>query len=569
MNKFQKPSSLLSLSASGALLVSLACIKPNAEKNVKSALQDVGPWACSLPIRIGLLFICAFLSEPLSYAADDPISSIEGTTESPTPVPASTPPNETTVPLAPTADVPGLPPSTAEVPSSPPSEEPPVSIPDAPSLPMQEVPPLSPSNALPAKAPEVPRNADTWTADEANLPIRASKFTVQILNHSSSGRVYLLQFLGTITPKPGEILLLKIVAEPVMAFRVLKVTPAASTLVGQVIKKYRNQLELQFGERYDAIVKIGEVEGISDIIDAPEAEFEDPTWNTSELDPTILPYDPDLDVGSMSPAEIAEKAKGIPVTPLSALESKVAFLESKVITLETKTAANEIEIKRVPAEVAKPSTAPVGKNSVENDGASGQAKSDESTEKPPERLDDDLLEKDDPIATRDSMSVDEVKLFDNYAHWLSAGFGYVTNNAPNGQGIYNFSAGNLKYGVTIGRRVAFDRPHLQDSLVLEGGVYVYKGINFAAQGDSYTVLSMAANLRYNLFFTEGFGIFGYAGILQSNVLASASPVASAITALNSVLPSIGAGFLIQIGPSWYARLDVGFDNTSLNLLLRF
>ena len=560
-------------------MVSLACIKPNAEKNVKSVLQDVGPWAGSLPIRIGLLFICAFLPEPLIHAADDPISSLEGTNEPPTPVPASTPLVETTVPLAPTAEVPGppssdveapnLPPSGTETPGLPPSEAPPGSIPDAPALPMQEVPPLSMPNSLPGKAPEASRNADTWTTDETNLPIRASKFTVQVLNHSTSGRVYLLQFLGTIIPKPGEILLLKIVAEPVMAFRVLKVTPAASTLVGQVIKKYGNRLELQFGERYDAIIKIGEVEGISDIINAPEAEFEDPTWNTSEIEPTILPYDPELDIGSMSPAEVAEKAKDIPVTPLSALESKVAFLESKVVTLETKVTANKIEIERIPAEVEKTSTAPISKNSPGNDGTGGQSKSDESTEKPPEKLDNDLLEKDDPVTTSESMSVEEVKLFDNYAHWLSAGFGYITNNAPNGQGIYNFSAGNLKYGVTIGRRVVFDRPHLQDSLVLEGGIYVYKGINFAAQGDSYTVFSMAANLRYNLFFSEGFGLFGYAGMLQSNVLASASPVASALTALNSVLPSFGAGFLIQIGPSWYARLDVGFDNTSLNLLLRF
>jgi hypothetical protein len=273
-----------------------------------------------------------------------------------------------------------------------------------------------------------------------------------------------------------------------------------------------------------------------------------------------------LDVGSISPAEAAERAKGKPVSPLSSLETKLAFLESKMAALETKNAASEAKVERDTVEVNN--SAPKGSSEKESSGTN-KADNKADADKPTEKLDDDLFERDDAATPHESLAVDEIKLFDNYAHWLSAGFGYVTNNSPNGQGAYNFSAGNLKYGITIGRRIIFDRPHVQDSLVLEGGIYVYKAINFAAQGDSYTLLSTAANLRYNIFFSESFGIFGYAGMLQSNVLGSSLPVASAITALNSVLPSVGAGILLQIGPSWYAKLVIGLDDTSLNLLLRF
>jgi len=378
-------------------------------------------------------------------------------------------------------------------------------------------------------------------------------------------------------PKPGKILLLRNQAESIMAFRVLKSTLADQTLIGQVIKRYGNHTELQTGEQYDAIEKIGDLEDTSDIIEAPEAEFEDPNWETDETSKNILAYDPELDEGStLAETQTAMLDTSLPMgknaplsaAPFSALELKVSLLESKIAELETKTAANELEIKRAPSEVKNSSPG----DSKENGSASNQEKQplpEKLPEKLQEKLDDDLLDKDDTPTPDTSQSVDETKLFDNYAHWLSIGFGYVTNNAADGSGSIPLSAGNLKYGVTLRRRLILDKPQLQDSLVLDGGVYFYKAINFAAQGDSYTVLSLGANFRYNLFFSESLGIFAYAGALQSNVIATVSPVASGTAALNSILPSLGGGILLQIGPSWYARLTVGMDDISLNLLLRF
>jgi hypothetical protein len=500
------------------LRASLGAIKPNAEKNVKLASQICEAGTLSrwiIPVLIGS---CAFLTSALwmehsTYASEDII-----------PLPGGT--------------------SDAQM------EAPPV---------------MSPLETKAADKTAVTNSVPTDTL----LPITTNKFNVQILKHSISNRIYLLQFSDPLVPKTGEVLLLKSQADSIMAFRVLKVNTVEHTVVGQVIRKYPNHPELQPGEQYEAIEKSGDIEATSDIIEVPEAEFEDPTWSIRGSTPPILPYDPELDLGSSpSPAEAAEKAN---TSPLSALESKVAFLESKVVDLESKASANVVDIKPVSTSgINTPSEKDSGgaKNSNSNkEDVKMDSKSD--SDKPSEKLDDDLLETEDHSVTQETLAIDEVKLLDNHAHWLSAGFGYVTNNSPNGNGLYNFSAGNVKYGVTIGRRFFADKARLQDSLVLEGGIYVYKGINFAAQGDSYTVLAATATLRYNLLFSESFGIFGYAGGMQSNVLATSSGVPSAIAALSSVLPSVGAGILLQIGPSWYARLDIGTDNTSLNLLLRF
>jgi hypothetical protein len=169
-----------------------------------------------------------------------------------------------------------------------------------------------------------------------------------------------------------------------------------------------------------------------------------------------------------------------------------------------------------------------------------------------------------------ALTVEEPKIIDHFIHWLSGGFGYLRNNGPPAAGgSYYFSAGNLKYGISLGRMVILDQPKLQDSITLETGVYIYKSINFATQGDAYTVASFLGSLRYNLMFSEAFGMFFYAGVIQSRVLSSASAQDSVIASLSSTQPAAGAGLLLQVGPSWYTRIDLGIDSLGLALLLHY
>jgi hypothetical protein len=117
--------------------------------------------------------------------------------------------------------------------------------------------------------------------------------------------------------------------------------------------------------------------------------------------------------------------------------------------------------------------------------------------------------------------------------------------------------------------VFLDQIHLQDSITLESGFYLYKSINFATQGDAYTILSIPLVLRYNLLFSEKFGVFIYAGINQNRVISNATGNSDVQAALTNFLPSGGGGILFQVGPSWYTRVDLGIDTIGLNLLLKF
>ena len=172
--------------------------------------------------------------------------------------------------------------------------------------------------------------------------------------------------------------------------------------------------------------------------------------------------------------------------------------------------------------------------------------------------------------TQASLAIEETQPIDHNLQWLTLGFGYFRNNAPpTASGSYFFAAANLRYGVTLARLIFLNKKNLQDSLAVEGGLYFYKTLNYVIQGDAYTNLAYAANLRYNLLFGESFGIFVYLGMAKNNVIASSQGQAAGVNALSSYVPLGGMGFLFQIGPNWYTRVDIGIDTIGLNLLLRF
>lgn len=221
------------------------------------------------------------------------------------------------------------------------------------------------------------------------------------------------------------------------------------------------------------------------------------------------------------------------------------------------------EVKAVPFDsdldvLPTPSPAPVPSNSPDN-----------ALRK---QLEDQQEEQEEPNEAT-SIEVQQTPLLDRNIQWLTLGFGFViNNNSPaNGGGLYYFAAGNLRYGVSVGRLVFFAKPHLQDSIVIEGGGYLYKTLGYTTQtlSDAYTLLSIVGNIRYNLLFSEGFGIFFYGGVIQSFVVSSANAQPNSLAALTSTFPAIGTGLLFEIGPGWFARVDIGFESMGLNLVLRF
>ena len=193
---------------------------------------------------------------------------------------------------------------------------------------------------------------------------------------------------------------------------------------------------------------------------------------------------------------------------------------------------------------------------------------DSATSPAPENPEKDELQTTDDL--NDTLTIEEGSIIDHHRHWITLGFGYLRNNGPpaNPTSFY-FSAGNLRYAYNVGQRLFVNKPRLQDSLSIEGGVYLYKSLGFVVTTDSYTAMSFAATLRYNLMPSEGFGFFFYTGIIKGFVLAATQQQDSGLAALSSILPALGGGLLFQIGPQWYTRIDMGLDTIGLNLVLRF
>jgi hypothetical protein len=371
--------------------------------------------------------------------------------------------------------------------------------------------------------------------DSSPLPdIIAKTYDLSVVKRSNSNKIYILNDKSDGIPAEGRMLLLKKDEEPIMALRVLKLYPDKKEIAAKWLRKYGEHHILENNDAFLAIEKV------SDIIPPPptpqdNADIKELEGQGSKASAVIPPPPP------------------LPVTPATASAAPAV-----------------VDNPPPPPDGAKPAAATALPSDPDLDGGTPPANGDESDGKAAALLDSPSEKDKEDQEDETALSVEEVKEMDPFRHWLTAGFGWVRNsNNPSVGGSYLFSAGNLRYGITIAKRVMLDQKYAQDSFVLEAGFMLYKGLNYVTTGDAYTVVTGLAELRYNVMFGTGFGLFIYTSFLQSFVLSTVSATAAAVAALNSTQIGAGGGILFQIGPSWYTRVDIGFDQMNLNLVLRF
>jgi hypothetical protein len=186
---------------------------------------------------------------------------------------------------------------------------------------------------------------------------------------------------------------------------------------------------------------------------------------------------------------------------------------------------------------------------------SGAVDSDSAKDNPHDDDDDD--------DSRFGATIEEVSPLDPHSQWLTLEFGYFNNDNN------YFAGGGLRYGLSLGKMIFLRRAHLQDSLAIEAGAFLYKVINFKTQGDAYTIASLIGTARYNILFSENFGIFFYGGVMQNFVTDVVGGDPTTQAQLQSYLPAAGAGLMFRVGPSWEARVDLGYEMLGLGLILRF
>jgi len=180
----------------------------------------------------------------------------------------------------------------------------------------------------------------------------------------------------------------------------------------------------------------------------------------------------------------------------------------------------------------------------------------------------DSLDSDEELEDYDSINPDQYTNFEKDRHWITLDFGFLKNLKLGGDSAF-FSGGGLRYGINIAQRFLAKSTKAQDSLTLEGSLFYYSIDAYETEVDAFTILPLGLSLRYNLFFSQTFGLFFYGGFLKNNVMDSTNASDAAISQLSLLAPALGAGLILQLGPKWYARADLGVEFIGLGLVLRF
>jgi hypothetical protein len=201
----------------------------------------------------------------------------------------------------------------------------------------------------------------------------------------------------------------------------------------------------------------------------------------------------------------------------------------------------------------------------------------------PDGLEDPFGNKEDRLGA----SIEEKNVpFERHRHWIGVAVGLLRNipDADQMNGRY-YSAGGVRLGYDMGRRIFVSRDDRLDTFTVEGSLFYYSisgldagststdtsssSTTTTAGTDTYTIMPLAATGRYTYYYTENFGIYFYGGIMKNMVMNSQNSSADRVANLGRVIPAVGVGGLLRVGPQWYTRIDVGLDMIGANLMIRF
>lgn len=347
---------------------------------------------------------------------------------------------------------------------------------------------------------------------EPPLPdIEARVFDVKVAKRSASTKTYLFDDVAGSEPPLGKILLLRRDSEQIMAFRVVKLYPEKKQFAAKRVRTYGFHRVIEPGSTFSALEKVGDV-----VIPPPTAQDKADLKELESKPGDIPPPPPD----AVPPAPATTPPPTAPGPEVQAFDSDLD---------------------------AGNSPPPAGAVDSEN------------AKDSPTVPDDD----EDDETSHFGMAIEEVVPLDPNSQWLTATFAYFNNG-----GSY-FAGAGMRYGLSLGKMLFLRKPRLQDSIVLEAGLFFYKITTFVSTGDSYSVMPLVGTARYNILFGENFGIFFYGGLVQNVVTSATNGTTAAQTALQTVLPAAGTGLLFRVGPSWESRVDLGYDMLGLGLILRF
>lgn len=448
---------------------------------------------------------------------------------------------------------------------------------------------------------------------EEDLPdIDVRKYDLQVMQKSPTGQTYVLEDPGIAEPRVGRIILLRKNKEPQMALRVLKTYRDKKQIAAKRVRLYADITDLPINQTFETLEKVTDL--------APRPPTPDELAELRELEAEVAMDSHGMDAApdpapppDLVPSTFPATAPDLAAAPMPQAASTAGTAPDPMgapnpvgapdpVGAPAPDGAPGMEVAAAPAPESAPD--PMGapapdelapspdSETLVNDLAGARTKSkfssssmeiyedtpeilaydqdlDGGTLPPPRGFDPEPMDDDDDDLRDSDITVQEVRPLDPFRNNLNAHFGYLRNNGADG-GSRSFAAGGFRYGLRAGRLIFAKQPHIQDVMTLEGGLFMYKVLNFIeGANDSYTVMPLVGTLRYTLLFGESFGLFTYGGVAMNRIIASTNSRDEGTAALNSVLPAFGLGMLFQIGPQWEMRLDLGLDMIGAGLVLRF
>jgi len=416
-------------------------------------------------------------------------------------------------------------------------------------------------------------STDTTSSDDEELPsIEATTFPVTVERRSLSGHVYLLSTSGDI-PDVGRLILVKKDSTPIMAFRVLKRYQDKKQFAAKWLRRYNDVKQLEAAQDYTAIEKVSDRSPESPLTNQDKKDI-------SELEKPAAPPAPEVPPPEASPlvspqAEIppvvAPQAEASPAP--SPAEKEAAIADNTIPPLPEAAPSSPPENLPPPeAPVPAPTEAAAPPAPVPSpDGFDSEL--DAGTSPPPKGTAEAVAEAKEPEADDlSSVMVEEKKVTPPNNNFLSVGVGIYLNYNNNGTTSTPFytPGGFLEYSHILKEQVFLrGGKGPADDLAIEGSLGYYKILTLVNSGDSYTVIPLKGDLRYTVMFSDEFGLFAYGGVEQNVVAATVDPTTSAQQGLNSLVPAVGLGLIFRAGPSWYVRVDGGYDGAAVSLALRF
>jgi hypothetical protein len=394
-----------------------------------------------------------------------------------------------------------------------------------------------------------------FTAQAENLPeIDAREFQSVPIKKSHTGRVYEFKTETAQLPKTGSVILFKDrSANPIMAFRVLQTDPTRNEYVAKRVRRYDQVGELTIGTHYNSTEKLAEV------LEKPEVTPEPRSAPQVAAAPVPIAPAAPIPVGSSpvasAPVPIAQNS--VPADPLmSEPAPPVAAVD------------NQLD-----APVGAAPGAPMNVedyDSALDQGTSPVTKADKAETKM-EAGDEDADGDDDdsPVAKTERVIIAP---FDHTITVLGGYFSNLTNFSGSGG---SYTGYGLAYETILNRDLNFTGVAPQDSLGLEFGLQYYEAVGIAQHSDSYTLIPLRTELRYHLAFSSSFSLTGYLGAqfnfiaASANVDTSKDPDASVVSKIQGFQPTIGVGFLYNLGPQWYLRADLGWDRIAAGLCIEW